>query len=99
MIIVINEDWRLASDPLQWAIQKRWASEKDERWNGVAYFRYFDHALVELARRRVGILGGSYRAEALMPLHRALQVISNDIDAALTSFNTEAAVYAGRVGQ
>ncbi len=99
MIITINEDWRLASDPLQWAIQKRWASEKDERWNGVAYFRYFGHALVELARRRIGILEGLYRAEALLPLHRALQVIRNDIGAALTSFNTEAAAYAGRAGQ
>ncbi len=99
MIITINEDWRLASDPLQWAIQKRWASEKDERWNGVAYFRYFDHALVELARRRIGILEGSYRAEALMPLHRALQVISNDIRAALATFQTEAAAYHGRAGQ
>ncbi len=96
MIITINEDWRLASDPLQWAIQHRSGSEEAERWNGVAYFRYFDHALVELARRRIGILEGSYRAEALLPLHRALQVIRNDIDAALTSFNTEAAAYHGR---
>ena len=99
MIITINEDWRLASDPLQWAIQHRSGSGRAERWNGVAYFRYFDHALVELARRRIGILEGSYRAEALMPLHRALQVIRNDIDAALTSFQTEAAAYAGRAGQ
>ena len=58
MIITINEDWRLASDPLQWAIQHRSGSGRAERWNGVAYFRYFDHALVELARRRIGILGG-----------------------------------------
>ncbi len=98
MIITINEDWRLASDPLQWAIQHRSGSGRAERWNGVAYFRYFDYALVELARRRIGILEGSYRAEALTPLHRALQVISNDIRAALTSFNTEAAAYHGRAG-
>ncbi len=99
MIITINPDWRLASDPLQWAIQHRSGSGRAERWNGVAYFRYFDHALVELARRRIGILAGSYRAEALMPLHRALQVIHNDIRATLASFNTEAAAYAGRAGQ
>ncbi len=54
---------------------------------------------MELARRRIGILEGSYRAEALMPIHRALQVIHNDIDAALASFNTEAAAYHGRAGQ
>ncbi len=99
MIITINENWRLASDPLQWAIQHRSGSGRAERWNGVAYFRYFDHALVELARRRIGIQEGSYRAEALMPLHRALQVIHNDIHAGLTSFQTEAAAYAGRAGQ
>ncbi len=99
MIITINPDWRLASDPLQWAIQKRWASEKDERWNGVAYFRDLDRALVELARRRVGILEGSYRAEALMPLHRALQAIRDDIRAALATFQTEAAAYHARAGQ
>ncbi len=63
------------------------------------YFRYFDHALVELARRRIGILEGSYRAEALMPLHRALQVIRNDILTALATFRTEAAAYHGRAGQ
>ncbi len=99
MIITINEDWRLASDPLQWAIQKRWASEKDERWNGVAYFRDLDRALVELARRRVGILEGVYAPEALSPLCNALQAIRDDIRAALAAFQTEAAAYHGRAGQ
>ncbi len=99
MIITINEDWRLASDPLQWAIQHRSGSGRAERWNGVAYFRYFDHALVELARRRIGIQEGSYRAEALAPLSDALRSVRDDIRAALATFRTEAAAYHGRAGQ
>ncbi len=98
MIITINEDWRRASDPLQWAIQHRSGSEEAERWNGVAYFRYLDHALVELARRRIGILEGLYRPEALAPLCDALQGMRDDTRAALSSFRTEAAAYHGRAG-
>ena len=99
MIITINDDWRLASDPHQWAIQHRSGSGEAERWNGLAYFRYLDHALVELARRRIGILGGRYRPESLTPLCDALQAVRDDTRAALDGFKTEAAAYAGRARQ
>ena len=99
MIITINADWRLASDPLQWTIQHRSGSGESERWNGAAYFRYLDHALLELVRRQIGVLAGTYGAEALNPLCDALQGIHAEVLAALTTFRTEAAAYHGRAGQ
>ncbi len=98
MIITVNEDWRLASDSLQWTIQHRSGSGETERWNGVAYFRDIDRALLELVRRQVSVLAGTYGAEALKPLCDALQGMGDDIRAALSTFRTEAAAYHGRAG-
>ncbi len=98
MIITINADWRLASDSLQWTIQHRSGSGETERWNGVAYFRDIDRALLELVRRQVGVLAGMYGAEALKPLCDALQGMRDDTRAALSTFRTEAAAYHGRAG-
>ncbi len=99
MIITINPDWRLASDPLQWTIQHRSGSGESERWNGVAYFRDIDRALLELVRRQIGVLAGTYGAEALKPLCGALQGIREEAMAAVEGFKTEAAAYHGRAGQ
>ena len=99
MIITVNDDWRLASDPLQWTIQHRSGhSGESERWNGAAYFRDIDRALLELVRRQVGVLAGAYGAEALKPLCDALQGMREDTCAALSTFRTEAAAYHGRAG-
>ncbi len=99
MIITINEDWRLASDPLQWILQKRYQSKGEVRWRSLAFFGNLDRAIVELSRRRVLILAGPYHPEALKPLVTSLDQLRDDIRAALESFQTEAAVYAGRAGQ
>lgn len=96
MIIVIGDDWRIASDPLQWQLQKRYPAKDGERWNGVAYFRDIDRALVESGRRGILALDGIYHREALEPLCHALQAIRGDIHAALTDFATQAEAYHGR---
>ena len=99
MIITINEDWRFASDPLQWMLQKRYQSKGEVRWRSLAFFGNLDQAIVELSRRRILILAGAYHPEALKPLSDALRSVRDDIDAALATFQTEAAAYHGRAGQ
>ncbi len=63
MIITINEDWRVASDPLQWILQKRnpGATAEKNRWRALGFFGSFDHAVVECSRRRIRILPGGLR--------------------------------------
>ncbi len=96
MIIQLSEDWRVASDPLQWILQKRTPSG---RWTNVGYFGDLERAVLQVARRRVRLLRGAYPSEALLPLQQALAAVQADIHAALEGFKTEAAAYAGRVGQ
>ena len=52
MIIYINPDWRIRSDPLNWIIEKRRKGGVRERWDSVGYYGDLDHAIVGLARRR-----------------------------------------------
>ena len=99
MIITINDDWRLASDPLQWILQKRYQTKGEVRWRSIAFFGNLDRAIVELSRRRILILDGTYHPEALKPLSDALRSLRDDICAALATFQTEAAAYHGRAGQ
>ena len=100
MIITINDDWRLASDPLQWILQKRYQAKGEEHWQAKAFFGRLDAALHELVRRRIRCLPGAYPgSEALKPLSDALITIHEEITAALATFQTEAAAYHGRAGQ
>ena len=99
MIITINENWRLSSDPLQWVLQKRYQSKGEDQWAAKAFFGNLDRAIVECVRRRIRILPGVYRPEALKPLSDALIRIERDTRAALEGFKTEAAAYHGRAGR
>ena len=100
MIITINPDWRLASDSLQWVLQKRYQSKGEEQWRPVAFFGRLDGVLQELHRRRIRCLPGAYPgSEALRPLSDALITVHEEITAALATFKTEAAGYHGRAGQ
>ncbi len=93
MIIAINPDWRLASDALQWILQKRKLVKGEEQWRSLAFFGDLDRAVCELSRRRILILPGTYRPEVLKPLSDALRNIRDDIRTALATFQTEAAAY------
>ncbi len=100
MIITINDDWRLASDPLQWVLQRRYQSKGEDHWQAKAFFGRLDAALYELHRRRIRCLPGAYPgSEALRPLSHALITVHEEITAALATFQTEAAAYHGRAGQ
>ncbi len=96
MIITINEDWRVASDPLQWILQRRTQSG---RWTNAGYFGDLERAVLQAARRQVRLLRGTFPSEALLPLQQALAAVHADIRAALATFRTEAAAYHGRAGQ
>ena len=72
MIIRINSDWRIRSDPYNWIIEKRRAGGAEERWNAVGYYGDLDGAVLGLVQRRVRVMEGTYHAEALTPLCRAL---------------------------
>ena len=99
MILIINEDWRLASDPLQWSLQKRKPVKGKTLWRPVAYFRTLDATIIALVRRHTCSIGGTYGPEALQPLMSSLDQLRDDIHTALASFQTEAAAYHGRAGQ
>ena len=96
MIITLNEDWRVASDPLQWILQRRTPSG---RWTNVGYFGDLERAVLQAARRQVRLLRGTFPSEALLPLQQALAAVHADIRAALATFQTEASAYAGRAEQ
>ncbi len=95
MIIIINADWRVASDPLQWILQRR---TPNGRWTNIGYFGDLERAVLQAARRRVRLLRGTFPSEALLPLQQALAAVQADIRAALATFRTEAAAYSGRAG-
>jgi hypothetical protein len=85
MIIHLNHDWRIASDPLQWIIQKRRTVKGQDKWDSLAFFGDLDRAVVHLARRRVRMLPGSYGPEALPVLCQALDRLKAEISTALSA--------------
>ncbi len=85
MIIQINPDWRIRSDPYNWIIEKRRKGGTKERWNAVAYYGDLDKAIVGLVQRRIRVMEGTYHAEALTPLCRALAGMREEISAALAN--------------
>lgn len=88
MIIEINPDWRIRSDPHNWIIEARRKGGARERWDAVGYYGDLDPAIVGLARRRVRVMEGTYRAEALAPLCRALAGLKGEISQALADVVT-----------
>ena len=84
MIIRINQDWRIASDPLQWIVQKRRTVKGQDKWDSLAFFGKLDGAVLHLARRRMRMLPGSYGPEALPLLCQALDRLEAEISTALS---------------
>ena len=99
MIITINEDWRLASVPLQWTLQQhRSGSGESERWDDVGYFRDIDDALLELLHRQIRIWGRSDGANTSQC--GAFHGISENVRTALAAvLLKEAEAYHGRAGR
>ncbi len=83
MIIRINPDWRIRSDPYNWVIETRRKGGAGERWNAVGYYGDLDRAVLGLVQRRIRVMEGTYHAEALTPLCRALAGMREEISATL----------------
>ncbi len=88
MIIRINPDWRIRSDPYNWIIEKRRKGGAKERWNAVGYYGDLDRAVLGLVQRRIQVMAGTYHAEALAPLCRALAGLEGEISQALAGVAT-----------
>ena len=90
MIIHINREWRVVSDPLQWIVQRRRSVNGKDRWESLAFYRDLERAVLWLAERQIRLLGGECGPEALTPLHQALDTLGNEIREALQTIKTEA---------
>ncbi len=95
MIIHINPDWRIRSDPLNWIIEKRRKGGAKERWNAMGYYGDLDGAVLGLAQRRLRVMEGTYHAEAVAPLCRALAGLEREISQALADVVTRLALKEG----
>ena len=82
MIIQINPDWRIRSDPYNWIIETRRKGGAKERWNAMGYYGDLDGAVLGLVQWRIRVMAGTY-TEALAPLCRALAGLREEISAAL----------------
>ena len=88
MIIQINPDWRIRSDPYNWVIETRRKGGAGERWNAVGYYGDLDRAVLGLVQRRIRVMEGTYHAEALAPLCRALAGLEGEVLQALVDVRT-----------
>ncbi len=88
MIIQINPDWRIRSDPYNWIIEARRKGGSKERWNAVGYYGDLNRAVLGLVQRRIRVMEGTYHAEALAPLCRALAGLDGEISQALADVRT-----------
>ncbi len=59
VIIQINSDWRIRSDPYNWIIETRRKGGTGERWNAVAYYGDLDRAVLGLVQRRIRVMEGT----------------------------------------
>ena len=62
MITTINDQWRIASDPLQWILDYR--GEGKKYWRHVGYFRTLAEALSEASRKQIRMLEGECASAA-----------------------------------
>ncbi len=60
MIIEINPDWRIRSDPYNWIIEARRKGGAKERWDAVGYYGDLYRAVLGLVQRRIRVMEGTY---------------------------------------
>ena len=83
MIIQLNEDWRIASDPHQWLVQRRRAVNGQDKWESLTFHKSLDKACLSLAQRQLRDLGTDYRTEDLIGFCRAVDSLKDEILTAL----------------
>ena len=85
MIITLNPDWRIRSDPLQWIVDQRHVrkpGEPDEyeEWVVWGHFNTLAGAVNSTVGVMVRLLDGEYPHTALEPLLAALGEIRESVD-------------------
>ena len=80
MIIPINEQYRIASDVYQWAVQKRRARNNKEDWESQTYHPTFDAAVRSLGERMVR----ECKTDTLVDALKAVETIATTLSQALT---------------
>ena len=66
MIISINEQYRISTDPYQWIVQKKRTRNGREAWGSQTYHPSFDAALQSLGERLVRESDAETLAQALV---------------------------------
>ena len=90
MLIYLNADWRVRSDPLQWILEQRPETEKAQavdRWQNVGYFHTLAQAVQEAAQRTIRLMPGTCGPETLEALLSAISGLAQDITNALAGID------------
>ena len=97
MMIIVNAEYRIASDEAQWIVQYlprlKDADRRNPRWRNLGYFTSLDSALLSLAHRRVRLIPGTWGVDALPLLCAALDTLNAEITAALRSGDNPASTF------
>lgn len=83
MIIQLNPEWRIKSDPHQWIVQQGRSANGTMKWDSLSFHHSLDGAVLWVAQRRVRLLGGVYGPDALPDLCRALDSLKCETLAAI----------------
>lgn len=66
MILTVNDEYRIASDDMQWLVQQMPKQTekrtKEAQWRTIAYIQSLDAAILWLAERRIRMIEGHWPA-------------------------------------
>ena len=99
MIITLNPDWRIRSDPLQWIVDQRHVrkpGEPDEyeEWVVWGYFSTLADAVMNVLESQVRSIEGNYPWTALEPLLGEISAMRERVSGSFKEFTFE--IYANR---
>lgn len=85
MIITLNPDWRIRSDPLQWIVEQRHVRKPGElgvyeEWIVWGHFNTLAGAVNSAVGARARSLEGDYPYTAIEPLLASLAAIRENVD-------------------
>ena len=76
MIIQIDEQYRVTTDPYQWIVQKKRSRKGKEDWKSQTYHTSFQSALQSLGERLVRGSDAETLADALADVEKAITILS-----------------------
>lgn len=76
MIVIINDRYRIESEPHCWVVQECRGRRKDtgeKRWIPVGYYSRFENALEELSHRRIRLIENSVPADEIVSMLKTIR--------------------------